>query len=195
MTNTVTLRADHLGSDKPYVNGHQYTVVGDCNITAYRTGAIANDSVNINAATSGDTYTRATGSFITDGFVAGDHIVIVGSAGANDLLVSKVESVAATIITVDDGYGGTLTDDTGGGEVITHAGEKVLASDFGLSTIASVELLQVENHDNNVILGDISADGTYFYVYLYKTGSAALLAASLQSGDCGVLGMKITGNL
>ena len=195
MTNTVTLRTDHLGSDKPYVNGHQYTVVGDCNVTAYRVGAIANASVNINASASADTYVRASGSFITDGFVAGDHITITGSAGANDALVSKIESVVALTITVDDGYGGSLSDDSGGGEVIGHAGEKVLASDFGLSTIASVELLQVENHDNNVILGDISADGTYFYVYIYTTGSAALLSASLQSGDCGVLGMKVTGNL
>jgi hypothetical protein len=27
MTNTVTLRTDHLGSDKPYVVGHQYVVI------------------------------------------------------------------------------------------------------------------------------------------------------------------------
>ena len=195
MTNTVTLKTDHLGSDKPYVVGHQYVVLGDCNITAYRTGAIANASVNIDAVASADTYTRASGSFITDGFVAGDHITIAGSDGANDALVSKIESLTATVITVDDGYGGTLTDNTGGGEVITHAGEKVLASSFGLSTLSSVELLQVENHDNNVIIGDISADGTYFYLYLYKTGSAALLSASLQTGDCGVVGLKVTGNL
>jgi len=197
MTNTVTLRTDHLGSDKPYVVGHQYVVLGDCNITAYRTGAIANAAVDIVADATADTYTRASGSFITDGFAAGDHICIVGSAGANDLLVSKIESLTALAITCDDGYGGGITADGAGSgtEVITHAGEKVLASSFGLSTVSSVELLQVENHDNNVILGDISADGTFFYVYLYTLGSAALLEASLQSGDCGVLGLKVTGNL
>ena len=51
--------------------------------------------------------------------------------------------------------------------------EKILASSFGLATLSSVELAGQENHDNNFIIGDISADGTFFYLYAYTTGSAA----------------------
>ena len=193
MTNTVTLRTDHLGSDKPYVVGHQYVVLGDCDITGYRTGTTATAaSQTITAANSGKTYTRGAGSYLTDGFVVGDHVVVTGSHADNNDDVIKITALTATVLTTTQ----AVTNDTGGGnETFTHAGEKVLASSFGLSTLSSVELLQVENHDNNVILGDISADGTYFYLYLYTTGSAGLLSASLQSGDCGVLGLKVTGNL
>jgi hypothetical protein len=193
MTNTVTLRTDHLGSDKPYVVGHQYVVVGDCDITGYRTGTTATAaSQTITAANSGKTYTRGAGSYLTDGFAVGDHVVVAGSHADNNDDVIKITALTATVLTTTQ----AVTNDTGGGnETFTHAGEKVLASSFGLSTLSSVELLQVENHDNNVILGDISADGTYFYLYLYTTGSAGLLQASLQSGDCGVVGLKVTGNL
>ena len=193
MTNTVTLRTDHLGSDKPYVVGHQYVVVGDCDITGYRTGTTATAaSQTITAANSGKTYTRGAGSYLTDGFAVGDHVVVAGSHADNNDDVIKITALTATVLTTTQ----AVKNDTGGGnETFTHAGEKVLASSFGLSTLSSVELLQVENHDNNVILGDISADGTYFYLYLYTTGSAGLLQASLQSGDCGVVGLKVTGNL
>ena len=193
MTNTVTLKTDHLGSDKPYVVGHQYVVLGDCNITGYRTGTTATAaSQTITAASGGKTYTRTAGSYLTDGFVVGDHVVVAGSAGNNNDDVIKVTALTATVLTTTQ----AVTADSGGGdESFTHAGEKVLASSFGLSTVSSVEIIGQENHDCNFILGDISADGTFFYVYAYTTGSAALLAASLQSGDIGVLSLKVTGNL
>lgn len=193
MTNTVTLKTDHLGSDKPYVVGHQYVVLGDCNITAYRTGTTATAaSQTITAANSGKTYTRTAGSYLTDGFVVGDHVVVAGSDANNNDDVIKITALTATVLTTTQ----AVANNSGGGdETFTHAGEKVLASSFGLSTVSSVEIIGQENHDCNFILGDISADGTFFYVYAYTTGSAALLAASLQSGDIGVLSLKVTGNL
>ena len=193
MTNTVTVKADHLGTDKPYVVGHQYVVVGDCNITAYRTGTTATAaSQTITAASGGKTYTRTAGSYLTDGFVVGDHVVVAGSAANNNDDVIKITALTATVLTTTQ----AVTADTGGGdETFTHAGEKVLASSFGLSSITSVELVGQENHDCNFIVGDISADGSFFYLYAYTTGSAALLSASLQSGDIGVATLKVTGNL
>jgi len=197
MTNTVNLVADHKGFTKPKAVADEYVVIGDCDITAYRTGTTATAaSQTITASASADTYTRGAGSYLTDGFVVGDHIVIAGSATANNNLVSLIESITATVITVDDGYGGSLSDNTGGGdEVITHAGEKILASSFGLDTISHVEIVGQEFHDNNFIIGDISADKSFFYLYCYTTGSAGLLSASLQSGNIGKVRLKITGNL
>lgn len=196
MTNTVTLRTDHLGSDKPYVVGHQYTVLGDCNITAYRTGTTATDAAQtITATTSPDVYTRNAGSYLTDGFVVGDHIVIEGSHADNNDNVDIITTLTATVMGVDSTLNAGGAGVGGGDEVITHAGEKVLASSFGLSTISAVELIGQERHNNNFILGDISADGTFFYIYAYTTGSAGLLSASLRSGDLGVVSLKVTGNL
>lgn len=197
MTNSVTLLPDHKGFTKPKVVGDEYVVLADCDITAYRTGTTATAaSQTITAVASADTYTRGAGSYLTDGFVVGDHIVIAGSASGNNNLVSKIESVTATVITVDDGYGGSLSDNTGGGdEVITHAGEKITATSLGLSSITSVEVLSQEMHDNNFIVGEISSDDSFFYLYAYTTGSAGLLSASLQSGDIGTVRLKVYGLL
>lgn len=53
----------------------------------------------------GDTITRSTGSFVTDGFVVGDIITITGavaSAGANNITTAVgIASVTATVITLD----------------------------------------------------------------------------------------------
>lgn len=196
MTNTVTLKTDHLGSDKPYVVGHQYVVLGDCNISAYRTGTTATAaSQTITATTGPDVYTRNAGSYLTDGFAVGDHVVVAGSHADNNDNVDIITTLTATVMGVDSTLVHTGAGVGGGNESFQHAGEKVLASSFGLSTLSSVEMIGQERHNNNFILGDISADGTFFYVYAYTTGSAGLLAASLRSGDLGVLSLKVTGNL
>lgn len=193
MTNSVTIKSDHLGTSRPYVVGHQYVVLADCDITAYRTGTTATAaSQTITAASGGKTYTRTAGSYLTDGFVVGDHVVVAGSAANNNDDVIKISALTATVLTTTQ----AVAADTGAGdESFTHAGEKVLASSFGLSEITSVEVVGQENHDNHFVIGDISADGDFFYLYAYTLGSAALLSASLQSGDIGVVSLKVTGNL
>jgi len=48
----------------------------------------------------GDTITRLTGSWITDGFVAGDVIMVEGSAAGNNIR-GIVQTVTATVLTMD----------------------------------------------------------------------------------------------
>lgn len=193
MTHTVTLISDHKGFAIPKALGDEYVALGSCNITDYRTGTTGTAASQTINTTHTARYTRTAGSYLTDGFVAGDHIVIVGSETANNNKVSVIDVVDSDTISV---VGGGLTNGSGGGnEQITHAGEKILASSFGLATLSSVELAGQENHDNNFIIGEISADGTFFYLYAYTTGSAALLSASLRSGDLGTVKLKVQGNL
>ena len=195
MTHTVSIVADHLGNARPFVNGHLYVSIGDVSVSNYRAGTTASDPSGYDAATN-ETITRddVGGSFITDGYAVGDYITIVGSAGANDAHLMQIKTLTATVITTEADT--ALSADTGGGdEVITHAGEKILASSFGLASISHVELVGQENHDVNIIIGDISNDKTFFYLYAYTTGSAALLSASLASGDIGKVRLKLTGNL
>ena len=194
MTNTVTLRADHLGSDKPYVVGHQYESIGLVTISAYRTGSIANASVNINSATN-ETYTRASGSFISDGFQVGDMICIVGSHADNDTELSRIITITDTVITVSDET--PIVANTGGGEVITHAGEKILASSFGLSTVSSVELVGQTGSQHHWLVNTIAEDGTYFHVVCMTTGSAGLLLASMPAAASALtpLTLRVRGNI
>jgi len=193
MTNTITLLSDHKGVSRPKVVGDEYVVLGNCAITAYRTGTTATAaSQTITAASGGKTYTRGAGSYLTDGFVVGDHVVVSGSAANNNDDVIKISALTATVLTTAQAV---AADSGGGDESFTHAGEKVLASGFGLSTITSVELVGQSDHDCNYIIGDISADKTFFYIYAYTTGSAGLLSASLQSGDLGTVKLKVHGNL
>ena len=198
MTNTISLVADHKGHTRPTVVGDEYEVIGDITISAYRTGSIANASVNINAAVD-ETYIRlTTGNFSTDGFQAGDLITIAGSAGANDLHLSRILSITTTTIagdTITVGPRTALTADTGGGEVITHAGEKVLASAFGLNRINSVEILGQHGTYENWLVNTIAADGSSFNLVSLITGSAGLLAASLSSGALAPVRVKVTGLL
>tara|TARA_R100001015_G_C4624984_1_gene183334 strand:- start:286 stop:867 length:582 start_codon:yes stop_codon:yes gene_type:complete len=193
VTNTVTLLADHKGFTKPKVLGDEYVSLANVAISSYRTGTTATAaSQTITAASGGKTYTRTAGSYLTDGFVVGDHVVVEGSAANNNDDVIKISALTATVLTTAQAV---AANSGGGDEKFTHAGEKILASSLGLNTISSIELVGQSNHDCHYIIGDISADGTFFYLYAYTTGSAALLSASLQSGNLGTVKLKATGNL
>lgn len=66
-----------------------------------------------------NTFTRSSGSFVTDGYQIGDYIIGSGysSAGNNDVYL--VIGVAATVLTVRD-TGGTLVTESGGAGVIAR---------------------------------------------------------------------------
>ena len=192
MTNTVTLLADHKGFTTPKVLGDEYVSLGSVAISSYRTGSPdTGASQGIAADSSGKTFTNLAGTFVTNGFVVGDHVV-VANLGANSNAVFKLSAVTQTVLTTTQSVSTvSATND----ERVQHAGEKILASSFGLNSISSIELVGQSNHDCNYIIGDISSDGTFFYLYAYTTGSAGLLSASLQSGDLGTVKLKVTGNL
>jgi len=184
MTHTITLVEDHHGVSKPFVESNHYVAIGDMTTTAYRTGSPANASVNIDATTN-EKLTRASGSFVDDGFVVGDYFTIVGSAGANDahLLQIKAFETNNTIIEVQADT--AITADTGGGEVCTHAGEKILASDFGLSRLTHVEIVSQEELGERYVLTAPRDNGSHIYLYAFNTNAdnnSTLLGASLVGG-------------
>jgi hypothetical protein len=192
VTNTVTLLADHKGFTKPKVLGDEYVSLGSCAITSYRTGTTATAASQTIVAATAKKYTRAAGSYIDDGFVVGDHVVITGSAGNNNDDVIKISALSATVFNT---LQAVAADSGSGDESLLHAGEKILASSFGLASISSIELVGQTNHDCHYVIGDVSLDKSFVYLYAYTTGAAALLAASLQSGNLGTVKLKVTGNL
>lgn len=71
------------------------------------------------------TFTRSAGSFVVDGFEAGDFVRTEGfttGGGANNG-VFRIESVSATVLTMEAGYGdvGSLVDESGGGDERTYS--------------------------------------------------------------------------
>jgi hypothetical protein len=66
-------------------------------ITARMTGAPTLTFAEVGAT--GDTITRSAGSWITDGFVVGDWIIVAGSASNN--VAGVIASLSATVITLD----------------------------------------------------------------------------------------------
>jgi hypothetical protein len=71
------------------------------------------------SATAG-TYTRSSGSFITDGFMPGMSVNMKGHALGSNTSTRIIETVTATVITVTDNTG--LTDESGGGDEEVEAG-------------------------------------------------------------------------
>tara|TARA_Y100001963_G_scaffold98230_1_gene135095 strand:- start:1071 stop:1673 length:603 start_codon:yes stop_codon:yes gene_type:complete len=197
MTNTVTLDTDHLGSDRPYVVGHKYEVIGTLNITSYRTGSPATAaSLTMNAANANpDTIARNSGTafdFLASGFLAGDYVTILGSDAANNAQWMKVGSVVAETMTMDATV--ALTANTGGGdEQVLHVGEKVLASSFGLSELHSMEFMEkeFENGDYSYV---ISTDKSYAYVYVTDKGGAFSVAGGKAlAADLGTVKVRAQG--
>lgn len=198
MTNTVSIVADHLGNQRPFVNGHLYMSIGDVSVSAYRIGSPISDPSGYDGATD-ETLTRddSGGSFLNDGYAVGDYITIVGSASANDAHLMQIKLVTATVITTEADT--AISADTGGGdEVIAHAGEKILASSFGLKSITSVELLSQENLRQRYVLSKPRDNGTFFYLYAFNTNAdnnSSLLAASIVGGGDIATGTTVLGEM
>ena len=193
MTNAITLIADHKGFTRPKVVGDDYIVLADCAISAYRTGTTATAaSQTITAATSGDTLTRAAGSYLTDGFEVGDIVTIAGSAGANNALLMEITALTATVLTTDS----NLTNDTGGGnEQITHAGEVVTAASLGLSSITSVAIVGQNKFNTYYYAGRVSNTGDKAYLYCMADAGPIADNTGLASGDLGTIRLEVRGQI
>jgi len=205
VTNTVTLLADHIGNARPYVVGHQYVAIGDLSVSAYRVGSPANAASGIDTATD-ETITRddVGGSWLTDGFEVGDFCTIVGSSTANDTKLIEVGTLTATVMTATTVA--ALEADTGASEIVTHAGEKILASSFGLSSITHAEILSQENLNERYVITKAKDNGAYCYLYALNStadNNSTLLGASLVGGAnvaagatvLGSIQLKVTGQL
>ena len=193
MTNAITLIADHKGFTRPKVVGDDYIVLADCAISSYRTGTTATAaSQTITAATTGDTFTRAAGSYLTDGFEVGDIVTIAGSAGANNALIMEVTALTATVLTTSS----NLTNDTGGGnEVITHMGETITAASLGLSSITSVAIVGQNKFSTYYYVGRVSNTGDKAYIYCMADAGPIADNTGVASGDLGTIRLEVRGQI
>jgi len=121
----------------------------------------------------GDTITRSAGSFIADGFQAGDLIVVTGSAGNN--ITAVLANVAASVLTLDSD---DLVDE-GPVSGVTIVGHEALVFDAAASTVTRSRGSWLDDGfrvgDSVTVAGSVSNDGTRTV--------AAVTAAVLDLGD------------
>jgi hypothetical protein len=79
-------------------------------------GGITTGAIQINVVASAGTYTRVSGSFIDDGFVAGRSFAFSAFTNGGNNVTKVAASVTALVITVTDNTG--LADETGGGDEV-----------------------------------------------------------------------------
>jgi hypothetical protein len=80
-------------------------------------------TATVTTSQSGKTYTRATGSFVTDGFLPGDTIVVAGLVNSASNGRKTIAIVSALVITVIEAIG---ADETSVGSVsVTHTGKRL----------------------------------------------------------------------
>lgn len=90
---------------------------------------------------SGDTITRTTGSWITDGYVNGDNVTIAGTA-SNDGTYTNVTVTSATVLTLD-------SDNDVVAEVsVTCTAEAVEAEDDWIATLASETAAKADKRES-----------------------------------------------
>jgi hypothetical protein len=135
------------------------------------TGAPTNTFAEVGET--GDTITRSAGSFIADGFQAGDLIVVTGSAGNN--ITAVLANVAASVLTLDSD---DLVDE-GPVSGVTIVGHEALVFDAAAGTVTRSRGSWLDDGfrvgDSVTVAGSVSNDGTRTV--------AAVTAAVLDLGD------------
>lgn len=145
-------------AERPNVEGHQAGSVGSGQgpqtTPTVTTGALT----DVSFAATTRTIARSSGSFVTDGFQAGDRLTVSGSA-SNDIGTLTIVSVAALSIVVEE----PLVDETAGATVTIETGAIDLGSfDWYSTTIAPAYSIApdwafVVCDNNGVAIADVSA--------------------------------------
>ena len=199
MTHTVTLLADHKGFTKPKALGDEYVVIAAIDLTGARPAATGSITITTNKTT--DTITTAASGITT--LLAGQE-VIIDSANANNDITAIIDSITVNadnsanrdIRLKRDGTALLGANETNASATITPTSELISAVDLGLSSISSVQILGQESSIHR-ITPVVSKAGAYgavdkFELKAVVASSGALITADT---DCGVVRVRVTGNL
>ena len=96
-----TWNGTYLFVDEPSAGALIVTTAAPANPGFDATSGVASGALTVDFAAAGDTITRATGSFITDGFTVGSKVLISGAADAANNGVFGLAAVAALVLTLN----------------------------------------------------------------------------------------------
>lgn len=144
-------------------------------------------SITVDFAAAGDTITRATGSFLTDGFAAGDRVIISGAVDAGNNAIHQIVTVTALVMTV----GNTITDET------ADAGVTITKVWFSAKDIVRSEGFTNSANNAYLIAGTQTAAGTLVVTNDLVTETpplGAVLHLVGRRGENGDLALTISGS-
>jgi hypothetical protein len=138
----------------------------------------------------GDTITRDTGSWVTDGFTAGDYVRVTGSVSNN--VSGKITAVTATVLTFDttDLSAETLDTATTAGVRVTAEPSVVIAG-AGPSTLTRNRGSWVA--DGFAVGDEITADGSTYYTVTGVTSSVLTVSDSVANSTNGLVSVELYG--
>lgn len=199
MTHTVTLLADHKGFTKPKALGDEYVVIAAIDLTGARPAATGSITIDANKTT--DTITTAASGITT--LLAGQE-VIINSANSNNDITAIIDSITVNsansanrdIRLKKDGTALLGANETGASATITPTSELISAVDLGLSSVSSVQILGQESSTLR-ITPVVSKAGAYGAVDKFELKAVTASSGALVSAntDCGVVRVRVTGNL
>lgn len=131
------------------------------------TSAIDTSANTIIYATAGDTITRASGSWVTDGFGKGDRITVSGTVSNDTTTYYTVSAISALIITVSD----NLTNETISTGTVTTA---TVISEYKLKALMT-EMRNALNTENATVGREYYWKLTYGWNGLVKQGTIAII--------------------
>jgi hypothetical protein len=199
VTHTVTLLADHKGFTKPKALGDEYSVIAAIDLTGARPAATGTISITVSKLT--DTIVTAASGITT--LLAGQEVIIDSANSSNDITaiidsitVSSANAANREIRLKKDGTDLLLANETGANATITPTSELINAVDLGLSSISSVQILGQESSLHR-ITPVVSRAGAYGAVDKFELKAVVASSGALVSAntDCGVVRVKVTGNL
>ena len=186
MTNTITLLADHLGSDAPRVMGTEYVVDAIINVTDFNDSQAGLTGTFLDTP---NTLAITAGTFDSSKYIVGQNLTIAGSDNENGTLtISAISGATLTLsaVTTDnaDDSGLTLSTDQ---EAISYLS-------FGLRKVTHVQILGQENQLLNWSV-DLGTDGNtsiadHLVLKCITSSTGALLA-----GDAGTIRVRLMGQI
>ncbi|MEX2310239.1 MAG: hypothetical protein WD738_21910 [Pirellulales bacterium] len=134
---TVSVGMDKLtfaGTRRYNTNGVNTRLANDGEPTAWSATSIDTGEITINVDKDNRTYTRASGSYLTDGFAANDWVTFSGFTNNANNGAKQISAVTETVITVTSASAGILQHESGNGNeraiwsypvgsFVTHEGE------------------------------------------------------------------------
>ena len=186
MTNTLTLLADHLGSDAPRVMGTEYVVDALINITDFDDALTTTGNFDHNV----NTFLRTSGTALPTNLIAGQNVIITDAAdGGNNTTVTFTE-LAGQVMTLS----AVAASETGDEVTLTMDQEVIAYADFGLRTVSQVMILGQETDGLNFNV-ELGTDGNTSIANHLVLKCHTASSGAQATGDVGFIRVRLVGQI
>jgi hypothetical protein len=186
MTSTVTLVADHLGSDAPRVCGTEYLVDAIIDVTDFND---SQGSLTVAFVDTPNTATVTAGTFDSSKYVVGQNLTIAGSDNEDGTVtITAINGAALTLSAVS---ADSLTDS---GVTFSTNQEAIPYTTFGLRTVSQVLILGQEDRLLNWRV-ELGTDGNTSIADHLVLRCVTASSGALKTDDAGTIRVRLFGQI